>query len=105
MKRLSYRMHYWQNGRMKGRLSNELDELQLFFQRTGYPRAPRFYIIKWLTDYVNDMGIDGFRVDTAKHADEKTWLELYVEASKAFETWKKKHPEDVLDNTRILYGW
>ena len=83
----------------EGRLSNELDELQLFFQRTGYPRAPRFYIIKWLTDYVNDMGIDGFRVDTAKHADEKTWLELYVEASKAFETWKKKHPEDVLDNT------
>jgi len=83
----------------EGRLSNELDELQLFFQRTGYPRAPRFYIIKWLTDYVNDLGIDGFRVDTVKHADEKTWLELYVEASKAFETWKKKHPEDVLDNT------
>jgi len=86
----------WKN---EGRLSNELDELQLFFQRTGYPRAPRFYIIKWLTDYVNDLGIDGFRVDTAKHADEKTWLELYAEASNAFESWKKKHPEDVLDNT------
>jgi len=83
----------------EGRLSNELDELQLFFQRTGYPRAPRFYIIKWLTDYVNDLGIDGFRVDTAKHADEKTWLELYTEASNAFETWKKKHPEEVLDNS------
>ncbi|WP_019668751.1 alpha-amylase family glycosyl hydrolase [Eudoraea adriatica] len=83
----------------EGRLSNELDELQLFFQRTGYPRAPRFYIIKWLTDYVNDMGIDGFRVDTVKHADEHTWLELYAEASKAFETWKKKHPEEVLDDT------
>ncbi|MBT8180137.1 MAG: alpha-amylase, partial [Eudoraea sp.] len=83
----------------EGRLSNELDELQLFFQRTGYPRAPRFYIIKWLTDYVNDLGIDGFRVDTVKHADEHTWLELYAEASKAFETWKKKHPEEVLDDT------
>ncbi len=83
----------------EGRLSNELDELQLFFERTGYPRAPRFYIIKWLTDYVNDMGIDGFRVDTVKHADEHTWLELYAEASKAFETWKKKHPEEVLDDT------
>ncbi len=83
----------------EGRLSNELDELQLFFQRTGYPRAPRFYIIKWLTDYVNDLGIDGFRVDTVKHADEKTWSELYEVASKAFETWKKKHPEEVLDDT------
>ena len=57
----------------EGRLSNELDELQLFFDRTGYPRAPRFYIIKWLTDYVNDLGIDGFRVDTVKHADENAW--------------------------------
>jgi len=81
----------------EGRLSVELDELQLFFDRTGYPRAPRYYIIKWLTDYVNELGIDGFRVDTVKHADEKTWAELYTEASYAFETWKNKHPDKVLD--------
>ena len=86
----------WKN---EGRLSSELDELQLFFERTGYPRAPRFYIIKWLTDYVNDLGIDGFRVDTVKHADEKAWAELYKEASYAFETWKKKHPDQVLDDS------
>ena len=82
----------------EGRLSSELDELQLFFDRTGYPRAPRFYIIKWLTDYVNDLGIDGFRVDTVKHADEKAWAELYTEAAKSFESWKKKHPNEVLDD-------
>ena len=82
----------------EGRLSNELDELQLFFERTGFPRAPRYYIIKWLTDYVNDMGIDGFRVDTVKHANENAWAELYAEASYAFETWKKKHPDKVLDD-------
>ncbi|MBT8305923.1 MAG: alpha-amylase [Maribacter sp.] len=82
----------------EGRLSNELDELQLFFQRTGYPRAPRFYIMKWLTDYVNDLGIDGFRVDTVKHVNENAWEELYKEASAAFETWKKKHPNEVLDD-------
>ncbi|MEN8788400.1 MAG: alpha-amylase family glycosyl hydrolase [Flavobacteriaceae bacterium] len=85
----------------EGRLSNELDELQLFFERTGYPRAPRFYIIKWLTDYINDLGIDGFRVDTVKHADEKAWAELYKEASYAFDTWKKKHPDDVLDDNQF----
>ena len=81
----------------EGRLSTELDELQTFFQRTGYPRAPRFYIIKWLTDYVNDLGIDGFRVDTVKHADEKAWAELYEQASYAFEIWKKHNPDKVLD--------
>lgn len=85
----------WKN---EGRLSTELDELQLFFERTGYPRAARFYIIKWLTDYINDFGIDGFRVDTAKHVNENAWSELYVEASHAFETWKKKHPDAVIDD-------
>lgn len=82
----------------EGRLSAELDELQLFFDRTGYPRAPRFYIIKWLTDYVNEYGVDGFRVDTVKHADEKAWAELYKEASYSFEIWKKKNPTSKLDN-------
>lgn len=82
----------------EGRISTELDELQLFFDRTGYPRAPRFYIIKWLTDYVNDLGIDGFRVDTVKHVNENAWSELYKEASAAFESWKKKHPNNVLDD-------
>jgi len=82
----------------EGRLSNELDELQRFFDRTGYPRAPRFYIIKWLTDYINEFGVDGFRVDTAKHVNENAWSELAKEASFAFETWKKKHQEEVLDD-------
>ncbi|WP_431121695.1 alpha-amylase family glycosyl hydrolase [Flagellimonas flava] len=82
----------------EGRLSQELDELQLFFERTGYPRAPRFYIIKWLTDYINDFGVDGFRVDTVKHVNEDAWSDLYKEASYAFETWKKKHPDQVLDD-------
>ncbi|HET8735648.1 MAG TPA: alpha-amylase family glycosyl hydrolase [Pricia sp.] len=92
------------------RLSQELDELQLFFERTGYPRAPRYYIIKWLTDYVHGMGIDGFRVDTAKHVNANAWSELYKEATYAFETWKKKNPDDVLDDTPFfmvgeVYGY
>lgn len=81
----------------EGRLSTELDELDLFFDRTGYPRAPRFYIIKWLTDYIHHYGIDGFRVDTVKHVNENAWADLYTEASAAFELWKKKNPDKVLD--------
>ncbi len=94
----------------EGRLSQELDELQLFFERTGYPRAPRFYIIKWLTDYVNALGIDGFRVDTVKHVNENAWSELHKEASHAFANWKKMHPDEVLDDTPFymvgeVYGY
>lgn len=83
----------------EGRLSTELDELAVFFERTGYARSPRAYIIKWLTDYVKDLGIDGYRVDTVKHADEKAWAELYKEAAYAFESWKKLNTDEVLDDT------
>ncbi len=94
----------------EGRLSTELDELQRFFERTGYPRAPKYYIMKWLTDYVHELGIDGFRVDTVKHADEEAWKELFEQASFAFESWKKKNPEHVLDDTPFfmvgeVYGY
>lgn len=82
----------------EGRLSKELEELQQFFDRTGYPRAPRYYIIKWLTDYIHDFGIDGFRVDTVKHANEEVWAQLRVEADYAFAMWKKKNSNKVLDN-------
>ncbi|TLP81219.1 alpha-amylase family glycosyl hydrolase [Maribacter sp. ACAM166] len=81
----------------EGRLSEELDELDLFFDRTGYPRSPRFYVIKWLTDYIHTYGIDGFRVDTVKHVNENVWAELYKESSAAFELWKKKNTAKVLD--------
>ena len=94
----------------EGRLSQELDELQLFFERTGYPRAPRFYIIKWLTDYVNALGIDGFRVDTVKHVNEGAWTALQKEAAHAFANWKRMHPDKVLDETPFymvgeVYGY
>ncbi|APQ15859.1 alpha-amylase family glycosyl hydrolase [Maribacter hydrothermalis] len=84
--------------KVEGRLSEELDELDLFFDRTGYPRAPKFYIIKWLTDYINKYGVDGFRVDTVKHVNENSWAELYKESSIAFELWKKKNKDQVLDD-------
>ena len=51
----------------EGRQGQEVAELDAFFARTGHPRAPRYYLIKWLTDWVRELGFDGYRVDTAKH--------------------------------------
>jgi alpha-amylase len=81
----------------EGRLKEERVSLNTFFARTGYPRTPEAYIVKWLTDYVQDFGIDGFRVDTVKHASEGAWDMLYTEASFAFSAWKIAHPQLVLD--------
>ena len=85
----------------EGRYAQEVAELDAFFKRTGYPRAPRFYIIKWLTDYVRKYGVDGYRCDTAKHIEESVWAELRKEADLAFAEWKKANPAEVLDNNEF----
>jgi alpha-amylase len=81
----------------EGRLDQELAELDTFFERSGYPRAPRYYIMKWLTDWVRELGFDGYRVDTAKHFEEAVSAELKQEAEQAFADWKEAHPDQVLD--------
>ena len=86
----------------EGRLDKELQELDAFFESTGYPRAPRFYIMKWITDYVRNFGIDAFRVDTAKHTEASIWGELYSEAMKAFSHWKSANPDKILDNNEFF---
>ena len=81
----------------EGRYDQEVAELDAFFARTGYPRAPRFYIIKWLTDYITEYGIDGYRVDTVKHTEAFVWQEFRTECDVAFAEYKKINPEKVLD--------
>lgn len=81
--------------KQEGRYEQEVKELDEFFKSTGYPRRPYFYIIKWLTDLIKDYGIDGYRVDTAKHTEEQVWSDLYKEAAKAYEAWKKAHPNEL----------
>ena len=85
----------------EGRYEQEMKELDAFFERTGYPRAPRFYIIKWLSDFVRDYGIDGFRADTVRHIEEGVWLEFKKECEIAFANWKDQNATQVLDDNNF----
>jgi alpha-amylase len=96
--------------RAEGRLERETAELDAFFARTGYRRAPRFYVIKWLTDWVRELGFDGYRVDTAKHFELSVSAELKREAEVAFADWKRANPGKVLDGLPFymmgeVYNW
>lgn len=86
----------------EGRYEQEIKELDAFFARTNYPRAPKYYIIKWLTDYISDYGIDGYRADTVKHTEANVWADFKNQCDYAFETWKKKNPTKVLDNNSFF---
>jgi alpha-amylase len=82
----------------EGRYDEEVAELDAFFDKSGFPRAPRFYIMKWLSDYITEFGIDGYRVDTVKHTEEFVWQEFRAVCNGAFAAYKKSNPEKVLDN-------
>ncbi|MBR9998355.1 MAG: alpha-amylase [Cyclobacteriaceae bacterium] len=94
----------------EGRLEKEMAELDDFFSRTGYARSPKYHIIKWLTDFIRELGIDGFRVDTAKHTEPDLWQDLWNQALEAFRYWKDGHPGEVMDQTEFymvgeVYGF
>jgi len=97
--------HLVEKWKAEGRYEQEVKELEEFFIRTGYPKAPRFYIMKWLTDYITEFGIDGYRADTVKHTEEFVWDEFKTECDVAFNQWKENNPEKVLDaNNFYLVG-
>ncbi|MBF6641822.1 alpha-amylase [Flavobacterium sp. J49] len=94
----------------EGRYEQEVAELDAFFKKTGYPRAPKYYIMKWLSDYITDYGIDGYRVDTAKHTTEDVWADFKKVCDRAFADFKKSNPSKVLDNNGFftvgeVYGY
>lgn len=94
----------------EGRYENEVAELDAFFKKTGYPRAPKYYIMKWLSDYISDYGIDGYRVDTAKHTTEDVWADFKKVCDMTFADYKKRNPKKVLDNNPFftvgeVYGY
>ncbi len=94
----------------EGRYEQEVAELDAFFAKTGYPRAPKYYIMKWLSDYITDYGIDGYRVDTAKHTYEDVWADFKKVCDQSFADFKKNNPKKVLDNNAFftvgeVYGY
>jgi alpha-amylase len=94
----------------EGRYERETAELNDFFKRTGYPRAPRYYLIKWHSDWVRKYGFDGFRADTVKHVEPGAWKDLKKVASQAYEDWKKANPARKLGDlpffmTAETYGY
>lgn len=66
--------------------------------RANASYTPRDYLTHWLSQWVRDYGIDGFRVDTAKHVELPAWQQLKTQASAALAEWKKANPDKALDD-------
>ncbi|MFI8416014.1 alpha-amylase [Serratia sp. NPDC078593] len=60
--------------------------------------STRDYLTLWLSQWVRDYGIDGFRVDTAKHVEKPTLALLKQRATEALAQWKAENPQHAVDN-------
>lgn len=96
----------------EGRYDQETKELDEFFTKSGLPRKNVNYVVKWLTDYVREYGIDGFRCDTAKHIETEHWATLKQQSQIALQEWRKNNPDNVAASwdedfwmTGEVYGW
>ena len=58
----------------------------------------RDYLVTWLSDWVREYGIDGFRADTVKHVEPAAWAALKRSATTALADWKARHPADKIDD-------
>ena len=57
----------------------------------------RDYLVSWLTQWVRDYGIDGFRADTVKHVEPASWAALKAAGVQALADWKAAHPKEAID--------
>ena len=86
----------------EGRYERETKELDEFFARTGFPRAPRYYLMKWHADWIRKYGIDGLRADTVKHVEPEVWKELRGVAEAAHQDWMRAHPHDKMGHDKFF---
>jgi alpha-amylase len=94
----------------EGRYDQEVKELDDFFSTSGLRKTPVNYLIKWVTDYARETGVDGFRIDTVKHVEESVWAVFNKQAKLAYEEWKMNHPMQAIHNDSFfilgeLYGY
>ncbi len=86
------------------RTAAEQAELEAFFADRELSPTVANHLIKWLSDWVRDYGVDGFRVDTAKHVSLPVWAELKRQSAIAYEQWKDENP-DKLPDAQDLPFW
>jgi alpha-amylase len=58
----------------------------------------RQYLVKWHTDWVRKLGIDGFRCDTAKNVELASWAALKDAGTAALAEWKTANPGKAIDD-------
>lgn len=63
--------------------------------RKAQDLSPSDYIVTWLAAWVENFGIDGFRIDTAKHVEADVWAKLKTACDSSLKTFRQNNPDNV----------
>ncbi len=80
------------------KVASEEAALDAFFTRTSLSRTAANHVVKWLSDWVRNYGIDGFRIAQSEYVDATVMVALRNEATVALQEWKESNPEKALDD-------
>lgn len=64
----------------------------------------RNYLVSWLSTWVAEYGIDGFRCDTAKHVELDSWAALKEASVEALREWRAANPDRAFDDEFWMVG-
>lgn len=62
--------------------------------RTSRKWSPMQYMIAWISSWVEEFGIDGFRCDIVENVHLYRWKELSEACNEALNKWRANHPDD-----------
>lgn len=62
--------------------------------RKDHEWAPANYVIAWISSWVKEFGIDGFRCDIVENVHLNRWKELNEACNYALQEWRDAHPDD-----------
>ncbi len=77
----------------EGRLDSETAKINNFFTKTGRNATVSNYLAGWLSEWVREYGVDGFRCDTAKHVEFASWKNLKNACVDALKEWRANNPD------------
>lgn len=85
---------YINKWKKEGNYDTKVEWINSYFEKSGQARTVRNYLVCFLSQWVREYGVDGFRCDTAKHVSTETWATLKTACKDALKEWRKNNPNE-----------
>ncbi|MBQ0154851.1 MAG: hypothetical protein KBS70_08770 [Bacteroidales bacterium] len=84
-------LHKWQQ---EGDTNDDWTWPEMKKLRKNMPLAPSEYQILYISAWVREFGIDGYRCDVVEYVHPARWKQLYDSCNAALQDWRHNHPND-----------